>query len=204
MLSNLINKILNLFSFCFCLKFYKKFKFTYMRYNRPTLLSMSNPRTPCPHFVNIIALGLIIVKLISTTTSTELGTINKFLPGERELIEVLEQIFKLTGNNGLDLLNMIQYFQKLQFFIIILISYNLIFLYLNVNKVEQILLKFKFIPKKIVYFYIKSLKLLQKSGILIVVCLFILLIISNYYSYYYLSFFIDNIDRFVELYFTKK
>ena len=110
-------------------------------------------------------------------------------------------MFNLTGNNGLDLLNIILHFQKLQIFFTMLICYNLLLLLINEERVENFLIKI--FPTKIVKLYIKSLITLQKSGFIIIICLLILLLISNIYSYYYLDFFISNLDSIIKLYFSK-
>ena len=42
-------------------------------------------------------------------------------------------MFKLTGNNVVDLLQIIQYFHKLQITLIIIFCYNLFILFINKN-----------------------------------------------------------------------
>ncbi len=149
-----------------------------------------------------IGTAAIIGKNIAGNISSDLGKQSKqILPLSNDLYDKLETMFNLTGNNGLDLLNLIQYFQKLQLFLIMLICYNLLLLNINEDRVENLLLKI--LPSKIIKLYIKSVRILKKSGFIIIICLLILLLISNLYSYYYLDFFISNLDGIIKLYFSK-
>ena len=151
-----------------------------------------------------LSLGVagIVGKNVASNISSDLGKqIKPFLPNSGDLIEKLETMFNLTGNSGLDLLNIILYFQKLQIFFTMLICYNLLLLLINEERVENFLIKI--FPTKIVKLYIKSLITLKKSGFIIIICLLILLLISNIYSYYYLDFFISNLDGIIKLYFSK-
>ena len=144
----------------------------------------------------------ILGKNIASSVSSEAGKqIKPFLPNSSDLIEKLETLFNLTGNNGLDLLNIILFFQKLQLFVTMLICYNLLLLLINEERVENFLIKI--FPTKIVKLYIKSLRIFKKSGFIIIICLFIILLISNIYSYYFLDFFISNLDSIIKLYFSK-
>ena len=144
----------------------------------------------------------ILGKNIASSVSSEAGKqIKPFLPNSSDLIEKLETLFNLTGNNGLDLLNIILFFQKLQLFVTMLICYNLLLLLINEERVENFLIKI--FPTKIVKLYIKSLRIFKKSGFIIIICLFIILLISNIYSHYFLDFFISNLDSIIKLYFSK-
>ena len=110
-------------------------------------------------------------------------------------------LYTNTGNNAIDLLNLIQVLNKTSLLILFLIIYNFFIQLINVNKLELFLVKY--LPLKLVNFYIKSLNLVQRSSSLIIKIFFILLLISNFLSYYYLYFFISNIDAIIEFYFRK-
>jgi hypothetical protein len=102
----------------------------------------------------------------------------------------------------LDLLYLIQVFQKLQLLFIFFICYNSILLLINETKLEELLLKL--FPINIVNYVKKIFKFLKKSAIITRFLLFILLIVSTVYSYYYLDFFISNFDGIVDLYISNK
>ena len=120
-------------------------------------------------------------------------------------------LYTNTGNNAIDLsqikniffiwVNLIQVLNKTSLLIFFLIIYNFFIQLINVNKLELFLVKY--LPLKLVNFYIKSLNLVQRSSSLIIKIFFILLLISNFLSYYYLDFFISNIDAIIEFYFRK-
>ena len=110
-------------------------------------------------------------------------------------------LYTNTGNNAIDLLNLIQVLNKTSLLILFLIIYNFFIQLINVNKLELFLVKY--LPLKLVNFYIKSLNLVQRSSSLIIKIFFILLLISNFLSYYYLDFFVSNIDAIIEFYFRK-
>ena len=110
-------------------------------------------------------------------------------------------LYTNMGNNAIDLLNLIQVLNKTSLLILFLIIYNFFIQLINVNKLELFLVKY--LPLKLVNFYIKSLNLVQRSSSLIIKIFFILLLISNFLSYYYLDFFISNIDAIIEFYFRK-
>ena len=110
-------------------------------------------------------------------------------------------MFTVTGNDALDLLYIIQYFQKIEIYLIILLSYNLFLISINESKLENILLKI--FPTKLVKLYIKFLLILKRSRYIIIPCFLILIIIANIYSYYYLDFFINNLNKIIEVYFKK-
>ena len=75
-------------------------------------------------------------------------------------MDYLYKIFNLTGNSSLDLMIMLLNYQKIELFLIYLLIYNF-FIYLIpytfIIKYEQILLKI--FSSKIVFFYIKSVRL---------------------------------------------
>ena len=114
-----------------------------------------------------------------------------------EVMDILTDALSLTGNDAIDLLIVIQSFQRLQFLFITLICYNILFTRINLAKLESFLSRF--LPLNIVRWYVKSMALYQKSSLFFLICLIILLLFCNYYSIYYLGFFIDNFDDIVNL-----
>jgi hypothetical protein len=148
-----------------------------------------------------VALGgtAIGVKNVIGNVTSNIGK-NSYLP--KDIDAYISEIYNLTGNSFLDLLILIQVFQKLQLLFIFLICYNSILLLINESKLEIFLLRI--FPIKIVNIYMKSLRLLKKSGFIIIICLVILLIISNLYSYYCLNFFLSNLEHLVDLYINYK
>nr|YP_025862.1 hypothetical protein 20 [Moniliophthora perniciosa]AAQ74310.1 hypothetical protein 20 [Moniliophthora perniciosa] len=115
--------------------------------------------------------------------------------------ESLGQFFNLTGNDAIDLLTMINYYQLFQLFFTLSLSYNLLIFYVSEEKLNNILSKI--LPLKIVNYILKYIRILKKSSILVIFCLLILSLIANLHSIYYLSFFIDNIEGIVETCFKK-
>lgn len=151
-----------------------------------------------------IAMGgaAMAAKNISGNYTEDIGRkASKFIGSYEDLIQNLHEFYNLTDNNGLNLLLMIQQFQRLQLIFLFVVFYNLLITKLNLDKLEDFLLKI--FPGKLVHFYVKSLRLIQKSSSLLLILMLILLLISNLYSYYYLNFFIVNLEDFVSLYFTK-
>ena len=140
--------------------------------------------------------GIVVKNAVGNATSG----VGKFI-GDTNLTDILNNMFNITGNHGLDLLNLSLFFQKLQFTTIILICYNLFLANINESKLESFLIKF--LPSKIVRWYIRSVILFKKTSYIIVICLLVLLLIFNYYSYYCLDFFISNLDKIIEVYFKK-
>ena len=148
-----------------------------------------------------VALGAtaIVAKNIASNLSSEIGKTKKFISDD--LTHYLNDMFELTGNNAIDLLNIIYLFQKLQFCFVIFTLYNFVLGNINEVKLESFLVKI--LPFKLVKLYIRSLIYFKKSSNIIVLSLLILLVISNYLSYYYLGFFIENLDSIIKLYFKK-
>lgn len=143
----------------------------------------------------------IAAKNISDNVSSDIGKKSKKLIFDGDLMDILKDHLNLTGNHGIDLLSIIQYFQILQLILILLICYNLFFTHINIIKLESLLLRF--LPVIIVRWYIRSLAFYQRSSLIILICLIILLAICNGYSYFYLQFFIDNLYEIVDYYFKK-
>jgi hypothetical protein len=78
------------------------------------------------------------------------------------LIEFLSKVFDLSGNNVLDLLKMIDYFNNLQYIFLYFILYIYILLNVDSSKIELYLSKI--LPNLIVKYYIKSVNTLKKHG----------------------------------------
>ena len=114
---------------------------------------------------------------------------------------ILKDTLHLTGNDALDLLNIIQSFQKLQILFVILICYYIIFTHINLVKLEGFLVRF--LPAIVVRWYVRSMSVYQKTSLIFLICFIILLSICNYYSIYYLGFFIDNFDGIIKFYSNK-
>ena len=112
------------------------------------------------------------------------------------------KFFNLTDDYATDLLKLIQVVQHLQIILLFLICYNILLYYVNETKLENILLKF--LPIKWVSFYIKSLKLFKKTGLVIIIWLVLVLFFSTYISSHYLDFFIENFDPLCEFYLKNK
>lgn len=149
----------------------------------------------------IIAGGLAIAaKNISSNLTENIGK-TKFI-SNNELMDLLKDTLQLTGNDTLDLLNIIQSFQKLEFLFIILICYNILFSRINLGKLESLLSRF--LPAIIVRWYVRSMSLYQKSSLIFLICFIILLLICNYYSIHYLGFFIENFEGIINLYIKNK
>nr|YP_009493128.1 hypothetical protein [Ganoderma leucocontextum]AWJ63923.1 hypothetical protein [Ganoderma leucocontextum] len=148
-------------------------------------LAQKSPSVAGKIGVVIGGIGAGATKNISNNLSIEIGK-TKFI-SNGNLMDVLKDTLHLTGNNAIDLLNVIQFSQRLQLFLIFLISYNLLFSNLNIVKLEGFLARL--LPAIIVRWYVKSLTIYQKSSFIILICLIFLLSICNYYSYYYLGFF---------------
>lgn len=124
--------------------------------------------------------------------------ISWYAPNNQNNSSILDSLYNLTGNSALDLLNIIQVFQKIQLLLIPLIAYNLVLYFISEEKMESLLLKI--LPVKLVNIYMKSFRLFKIQGIFIIFCLIIILYISNYLAFYYLDLYISNIDTVIEIY----
>jgi hypothetical protein len=140
----------------------------------------------------------IVVKNVSENIGSDVFK-KKLLGDGIDLQEILSSILGLTGNNGIDLLNLINFFQKLQFLFIILLGYNLLILLIDSSIFENKI--FNKVPKNIINLLIKYLNIMKKSSLILIICLYIFILISNLYSSHYLTFFILNLESIVELYF---
>ena len=158
---------------------------------------MPNGAAKAAFLAGSVALGgaAIIVKNVAGKLS------DKFNNYISNINQIYNSLYNLSGNDAVDLLNLIQVFQKLEILFLFLIFYNLFVLYINENLLEFYLNKV--FPTKLVQIYIKSLKILKKSSFVIIICSLILLLISSIYAHYYLQFFIDNLDKIIEFYFKK-
>jgi hypothetical protein len=113
----------------------------------------------------------------------------------------MSEIFDLSGNNGLDMLLIIQYFQKFSIIFLLLLIYQLFLKSIPadvlVQKLEALL------PYKLLYFIKKHIIKIQKLSNILIIIFTLLLLISNILAYYYLEFYIDNLDKIIEIYFKK-
>ena len=103
---------------------------------------------------------------------------------------ILKDTLHLTGNDALDLLNIIQSFQKLQILLVILICYYIIFTHINLVKLEGFLVRF--LPAIVVRWYVRSMSVYQKTSLIFLICFIMLLSICQYHSIHYLGIFIYN------------
>lgn len=142
------------------------------------------------------AIGL---KNTAENVSANLGKPRNFIGSNLDLNSLLKTMFNLTGNPGLDILNVILILQKMQIYLIIIIMYNLLFFFVTESTIENYLNKI--FPIKLVNYIIKSIILLKNFNKYNIPALFLLLLISNLYTYYYLNFFFINIDEIIRLYF---
>ncbi len=119
----------------------------------------------------ILGEAAINVKNVASKVSTD------FLNKKKKIISnisgTLDSIFYSTGNNALDLINLIQVFNKLSLMFHLIIIYNFIITKLNFELMESFLLKI--FPKIIVNAYIRSLKNLKKSSSILIIVSFLLL-----------------------------
>lgn len=140
----------------------------------------------------------ILIKNVTGQLSTDIGK-STLISSIVDLYN--NSIYTLTGNNAVDLLNLIQIFNKLSILFTLLLFYHFIVLSINIDFLESYLQKY--FPLKLVNIYIKSLRLLKKSAFILIICIMVLLLISNIYSYYYLEFFINNLEDIINFYFKK-
>lgn len=120
---------------------------------------------------------------------------------DSSLLEPLRESLHLTGNSGIDLIILIHNFHKFQLLFLFIITYNLILISINEEKVEMILLKI--LPVRIVNFISKFIKAAKKYGKTTIICAFIFLVLCNIQSYYYLNFYLENLDGIIETYLKK-
>lgn len=146
--------------------------------------------------------GSIIAKNVSHNLSKDLGT--KLISHISNSYIDFSVIFGvgLTGNNALDLLNIILKFNGISILILLMILYNYVLSKIDINYFSQVISQY--LSSKYVNYIIKILTKIQKSINIIIILLFILLLASLMLSYYYLDFFIENLDKIIEVYFTKK
>jgi hypothetical protein len=109
---------------------------------------------------------------------------------------------QLSGNDFLDLLSVIQFYQKLSFIFLGLICYYLIILSISDSYVETKLKKY--LNPKLSYYILRLISVTKKSSSILLICLFILLFICLFFSSYYTDFIISNFDKISDYYITKK
>lgn len=148
-----------------------------------------------------LGLGLVGGKNIISNITLEAGKYkNKFISSD-DVMLLLDSIIGFTGNSGLDLLYLIQYFNCVSIYLIISMLYILFCVFTDENKIKNLLLKIKILPLFVVNYYLKIYNLIKKNGLILIVILLLLIIISNYLAFYYLGFYIENIDDIYKLYF---
>ena len=145
--------------------------------------------------------GSIVLGRAAIAVKNTAGNISKNVGNKLIKTTFLDQMFNLTGNSAIDLLTLIQFFQKLQIIFTVGILYSLFLNYINTSEFKNYL--YKILPVNIAEGLSKVLVYFKKSNKIVIVCLFILLLVSNYYSYYYLDFYLRNIDKIIEVYFNK-
>lgn len=151
----------------------------------------------------IVGIGdiAIVAKNVAANQSSDFGK-KSFISWENlDSYFKLSDLFGLTGNNGLDLLIIINYFQKFSIFFTFLLIYQLLFKYISpdffTNKLDSIL------PHYLLNSIKESLKKIQQLSNIFIIIFIILLLISNLLADYYLGFYIDNLEQIIEIYFKK-
>nr|YP_025849.1 hypothetical protein 14 [Moniliophthora perniciosa]AAQ74304.1 hypothetical protein 14 [Moniliophthora perniciosa] len=142
---------------------------------------------------------LVAAKNIAGNLSDNIGK-SKFISSD-EITEIVRSVLSLSGNDGLDLLCLIQKLSSLEMYLIISSFYILFCLYTEENTIRNFLLKVKIIPLFLVDYYIKIYKNVKKNGFILLFLLLLLSLIFNYYCIHYLGFFIENIDDIIKIYF---
>nr|YP_009505008.1 hypothetical protein [Lyophyllum shimeji]AWW14127.1 hypothetical protein [Lyophyllum shimeji] len=140
----------------------------------------------------------IIVKNASGNISEGIGKKSSYT----NLTDFFSELFQLTGNSVVDLLFLIQVFQKLQLLFLFLFSYYSIIFFINEHKLEELLLKL--LPIHIVNYIMKAFRLTKKGANIFRIFTFIVLIFVTIYPYYYFDFFLSNFDAIVDFYISTR
>jgi hypothetical protein len=145
------------------------------------------------------AAGAIVAKNVASAISTNIIKKTTFVTLN------ISTIFNSTGNDAIDLLNLIQFFQTGQIITLFFICFYLLIFNINESKLDSLILKylpssFNIILEK---YNIKNINFLKKSILFLLIYFFILLLIFTFLSYYYLDFIINNLDKIVEIYLKK-
>jgi hypothetical protein len=145
------------------------------------------------------AAGAIVAKNVASAISTNIVKKSTFVALN------ISTIFNSTGNDAIDLFNLIQFFQTGQIITLFFICLYLLIININDSKLESILNKylpvsFNIILKK---YNIININLLKKSILFLLIYFIILLLIFTFLSSYYLDFIIKNLDKIVEIYLKK-
>jgi hypothetical protein len=138
--------------------------------------------------------GAIAAQNLIGNSTKNLGK-DKFLPSISDID--LSEIFGLTGNSVVDLIIMIKYFQNLQLYLLVLITYYLIIFSLDLSKLDYLLNKI--FPAKIVLYIKNFLNKVKKIGLITIISLIILCLIAAYLNSTYLDFLSDNLDSLIKL-----
>jgi hypothetical protein len=146
--------------------------------------------------------GAILAKIVSQNISKNFGKfLMPYIYKSYTSFNYYEFI-ELSGNDGLDLLNIILKFNGISIIILLMIIYNYMLSKTDIEYISKIISQY--LPSKYVNFIIRILTKIQQSNNILIILLFAILLASLLLSYYYLDFFINNIDQIIEIYFKKK
>lgn len=134
--------------------------------------------------------GAIATKNIVSNVTENIGKTKSLLPS-------LSEFFGLTGNSLKDLLIMINYFQTIQLFFILLILYYLIIYFIDLTKLESYLSKI--VPTKLLSINFYILNTIKKIGLFTIFSLVVLTLIAAYLNVGYLNFLLENLDKIIEI-----
>jgi hypothetical protein len=164
--------------------------------------------------VGLGALG-IVTKNVTGNLSSDIGKSSIILFAftnvslkntyDKEYTIILEYVYKmldLSGNSVQDLLKIIDYLNNLQYVFLYFIIYFSIILSIDSSRIESFLNKILF--EKIVIFFMRSVKLIKKSGKIYLIIFYILLSYNIYLSNHCYSYLYDNFDAICELHLSNK
>lgn len=120
---------------------------------------------------------------------------NNFIVNIEDILEGLN----FTGNNAIDMLLLIQNFQRIQIILLFILGYNLLILWINETNLEAKLLKL--MRLSIVNFILNTIKKIKKFSKVFIFASFVLLVISPQQAFHYLDFYLENIEKIINLYF---
>jgi hypothetical protein len=162
----------------------------------------------------ILAGGAIAVKNVVGNLTNDLGK-SAFLfclttfslidhsdKSNSNLTSNIYKLFDLSGDSIEDLLKITDYLNNLQYFFLYILLYISILLSVNPSYIEQKLTKI--MPKKILYFFMKSVHIVQKSGRIYLIVLLFLLSYNVYLSNFCFNMLYDNFDAICDLHVSKK
>jgi hypothetical protein len=147
----------------------------------------------------MLGASAIVAKNIASNMSSDIGLRKNKLTN---LGSSLAELFDLTGNSVTDLLVLIKYMQSVQITILCFTLYYFILFNISEDKIEFYLMKI--LPTKIVVFIIKNLKLVKKTGFILLIIFLLLSIIAGFLVLHYLDFFLINFDAICDYYINNK